>query len=273
MSLSAAAADTHWRLPLILLILGGALSAVLTYAVLAGNSRLLDLNNGVYQALQAHRSPGWDTVMRTITAIGDAAVTVPVALAALAWMLRLRAWRTAGYWALATALGTALVGLIKNLTQVARPQDLYSGLSSFSFPSGHSSMSVVVYGLLAFFISRGWSAGRRWLLLAVTALLIAAIGFSRLYLGAHWFSDVCGGVAMGLAWTSVLVLGWRHNNHHSGELAGLLPLVLTVLLLATAWHVYAGGDAARARYQQAGVVGQQAIISCRPALPGADSIA
>ena len=241
----------YWRLPLALLIIGLLLFAAIAIAVLAGAPRLLELNQDIYQTLQAHRSPGWESVMIVFSAIGDAAVTVPVALVALAWMLWLRAWGTASYWVLATAFGTALVGLIKNLTQVARPQDLYTGLSSYSFPSGHSTMSLVVYGMLAFFISRGMSAGRRWSLMAAAAVLIGGIGFSRLYLGAHWLSDVVGGFALALAWISALVLAWWYGNDRPHRLTGLLPIVLGVLLLATVWHVYFDAEVTSGRYQQA----------------------
>ena len=251
MSFPGNAGEPHWRLPLVVLFVALLLFAIITAAVLMGESRLLAINKGVYASLQAHRNPDLDAVMRAITAIGDAAVTVPVALGALAWLLALRAWRSASYWVLATAIGTALVGLVKNLTQVSRPQDLYTGLSSFSFPSGHSTMGLVVYGLLALFVSRGGSAGRRGWLLSAAVVLIGAIGFSRLYLGAHWFSDVVGGFALGSAWVAAMVLGWQHGCETPRRLRGLLPVVLVVLLLAGTWHIYSGGDTARARYQQA----------------------
>ena len=251
MSYSGHAGKTHWRLPLLLLLVALLLFAIITAAVLMGDSRLLAINKGVYASLQAHRNPELDVVMRAITAIGDAAVTVPVAMGALTWLLALRAWRSASYWVLATAFGTVLVGLVKNLTQVSRPQDLYTGLSNFSFPSGHSTMGLVVYGLLALFVSRGGSAGRRGWLLAAAAVLIGAIGFSRLYLGAHWFSDVVGGFALGSAWVAAVVLGWQQASETPRRLSGLLLVVLGMMLLAGAWHFYSGDDVARARYQQA----------------------
>jgi len=254
-------AAAGWRLPLALLVLGLLVFASITVLVLAGDAGLIELNYGLYHSLQTLRSADWDTLMRVITALGDAAVSAPVALAALAWMLWLRDWRTAGFWALATAGGTLLVGLIKNLTQVTRPQDLYTGLSNFSFPSGHATMSLVVYGLLAYFISRGMSAGRRWSVMLVAALLIGSIGFSRLYLGAHWLSDVLGGYALALAWIAALVLAWAYGNQQPRRLSGLLPVVLIVLLLATAWHVFSGADVARERYQPAQSAASAAVHS------------
>lgn len=220
------------------------------YASSSGSEALRLLDQSLYGWLQQQADANLSTLMIGVTLLGDAAVTVPVVLAALAWMLYRRAWRTASYWALATALGTVWVALVKNLTQVPRPQELYTGLSSYSFPSGHSTMSLVIYGLLAFLISRGWPAGRRWGLMLAAGTLIAAIGISRLYLGAHWLSDVVGGYALGMAWVTLLVMAWRCHRPHSEPLDGLLAVVLAALLLAGSWHVYSNAAAASTRYLQ-----------------------
>lgn len=235
-----------------MLLFGTLLFCALLFLASSGSEPLQILNQAVYDWLQSHADATLSTLMVGVTLLGDAAVTVPVVLAALAWMLHRRAWRTASFWALATAVGTVWVALIKNLTQVARPQDLYTGLSSYSFPSGHATMSLVIYGLLAFLVSRGWSAGRRWSLLLAVGVLIAAIGLSRLYLGAHWLSDVVGGYALALTWVTLVVLAWRYKHPQAEPLKGLLPVALAALLLAGAWHAISNDAAAGARYQQAG---------------------
>jgi len=241
--------STPWPL-LITALLGLLLFVVIAIAVSSHSPSMVALDQLVYQTLQAHRSDGWDQLMVFITQIGDAAVTVPLTLGVLAWMLWRRAWRTAVYWAVAASVGTGLVGLVKNLTEVARPQDLYTGLSSFSFPSGHTAMSMVVYGLLAFFISRELPARQRWWPFVAAGMLTGCIGFSRLYLGAHWLSDVVGGLSLALAWIGMLALAWQRGERCHQPLTGLLPVALLVMLVATAWHVYHGSEASHARYQQ-----------------------
>jgi membrane-associated phospholipid phosphatase len=77
--------------------------------------------------------------------------------------------------------------------------------STFSFPSGHAMVSLAVYGAIALVLARRLSTnGRRALLVGVVAVLVLAIGFSRLYLGVHFLSDVLAGYAAGIAWVSLL---------------------------------------------------------------------
>ena len=77
--------------------------------------------------------------------------------------------------------------------------------STFSFPSGHALVSLAVYGSIALLLARRISSPRRrLLLLGGTGLLVLAIGFSRLYLGVHFLSDVLAGFAAGTAWLALL---------------------------------------------------------------------
>src|SRR3954452_4573764 len=79
-------------------------------------------------------------------------------------------------------------------------------LSSWGFPSGHTMGATIFYGVLALIVTywiRGWRR-RVWIGSAV-AFVIALIGASRIYLGAHYFTDVIGAVAVGLAW---LAFSW-----------------------------------------------------------------
>ena len=76
----------------------------------------------------------------------------------------------------------------------ARSSDPLATESTFSFPSGHALVSLAVYGSIALVVSRRLPRRRdRILLLAATGLLVLAIGFSRLYLGVHFLSDVLAG--------------------------------------------------------------------------------
>lgn len=92
---------------------------------------------------------------------------------------------------------------------------------TYSFPSGHALVSLAVYGALALVLARELSSnGRRALLFAGVALLVLAIGFSRLYLGVHYLSDVLAGYAAGIAWLSLLYVAlevrtrWRYTSRY-----------------------------------------------------------
>lgn len=111
---------------------------------------------------------------------------------------------------LATNAGGAIVEwVLKTTVHRTRPQYAAAFLHghSYSFPSGHTMMSTICFTMLAFIggTLAHWPARRRaWLYVATMALALL-IGFSRLYLGVHYPSDVLGGFAAGMAWLAACV--------------------------------------------------------------------
>jgi undecaprenyl-diphosphatase len=84
-------------------------------------------------------------------------------------------------------------------------EDPLATASSFSFPSGHALVSLAVYGALALVVARHLTSRRAAAaVLAAAAVWVLAIGFSRLYLGVHFLSDVLAGYAAGAAWLALL---------------------------------------------------------------------
>lgn len=74
-----------------------------------------------------------------------------------------------------------------------------------SFPSGHAISSVICYGLLAYFlIPKMPSIFWKWLLVIATLFTLAYIGYSRIFLGGHYLSDILAGYALGLAWAALV---------------------------------------------------------------------
>lgn len=116
-----------------------------------------------------------------------------------------------------TLLGSAAsVYALKVLVARARPSGLIPAITeiSFSFPSGHATASIALYGFLAFLLCRLYPERKRVVLMVAIAIILA-IGFSRLYLGAHFPSDVIAGYALGGLW---LLLGiWITNRIQSSH--------------------------------------------------------
>ncbi|MDD2657857.1 MAG: phosphatase PAP2 family protein [Candidatus Pacebacteria bacterium] len=116
-------------------------------------------------------------------------------------------WRFAAHRAYAAGLVTAVVGagvsgtLLKLLIARARPSGLLPAIAetSYSFPSMHATLAMTFYGFTAYVLCTLYPAQRRSLL-AAAVLIISAIGFSRLYLGVHFPSDVLAGYLLGGAW-------------------------------------------------------------------------
>ncbi len=84
-----------------------------------------------------------------------------------------------------------------------RPEHVaYYKVDHFSFPSGHATTVVALYGLIAYFLCRRYQRQRRRIILAA-AILIVVVGFSRIYLGVHYLSDVLAGFLLGTLWLLV----------------------------------------------------------------------
>ncbi len=154
-------------------------------------------------------------------------------VAVFLWLVWKRAWRTAAYWLGAIAGASALNTVVKVALHRARPGELlYTGSSAFSFPSGHSTVNIVLYGFLAFLIARELQPARRLAIAFAAASFVLLIAFSRLYLGAHWFSDVVGGLAFGMAWIIALGFSYLRKRIEAVGATGLITVGCTTLALA-----------------------------------------
>ena len=231
-------------------LIGGAWLFLGVLEDVLSNDPLVQLDRTIYVLLQGLRTAWADQAMVAITELGGAAGTLGV-IAAVALVIALRRhWRTLGYWLGAAAFAEGLIWVLKDTVGRARPTELYSGHEQFSFPSGHAALAIVVYGFLAFLLARGKSAAARMAISLLAGLAIALIAFSRLYLGAHWFSDVVASLAFGLAWVALLAIAYTHHVH--GE---RLPALPTAALALSALALSGGADV---RYHHAEDVGRYA---------------
>ena len=171
------------------------------------------------------RGPEWFVeVVRDVTALGSFAVLGIVTAGVVLHLLFTGAGRTALVVVLSVIGGTILSTGLKALFDRPRPQ-LFDTVHVFtaSFPSGHATVSAVVYltiGVLLAERARTWPA--RFLYLGGALLLTILIGISRLYLGVHYPTDVLAGWSIGAAW-ALLCLGVAHMLRTRGELRDVAP--------------------------------------------------
>ncbi|QST01271.1 phosphatase PAP2 family protein [Pontibacillus sp. ALD_SL1] len=112
-----------------------------------------------------------------------------------------------------------LTKVLKLLFERQRPEVLqqYDG-TGFSFPSGHTTGSMVFYGFMIYMVSTTkWKKSIRYVLNTILGLLIFLIGFSRVYLGVHFPTDILAGFAFGISWLFVCIYGleltlWRQRR-------------------------------------------------------------
>ncbi len=220
-----------------------ALSAGLGVAILLGLffgwPHLKELDEGLLAVIQGARSTTFDRVMVIVTRAGDFHTQLWAAVLLCLLLLVARQWRAALF-AILTLLGTALAnGALKATFARVRPEVLMEPLSSYSFPSGHSSAA------FAFFLTLGVLAGRgqpprlrlAWLVLA--SLPATAIALSRVYLGVHWTTDVTAGalLAASICAASLTLVQWRSPLHAMAPRVWwlILPACLGLLGAFSVW--------------------------------------
>jgi len=168
----------------------------------------------------AHRSPAWTGIMSVLSFVGSTFMLLVYASCAVGW-LAARRQRVHAVLVVVTTLGAAvLVPLLKHVIARERPPvaDRLAVETSWSYPSGHSLGSTAVLGVIAIVVtSRMTRRVVRALVRAAAALLVVAIGVSRVYLGVHWPSDVLAGWLAGGLWLAfclALTSRWPGLHRH-----------------------------------------------------------
>jgi len=185
-------------------LFGGLAEDLLTGDPIVRFDRVLDAY------LHSLASPPLTTFFLVVTAFGSIETIVLLGVVVAAFFAWGRRWLFLGSWLAAVAGSAVLNHLLKGLFERPRPYFEHPLLieTSYSFPSGHAMESFVVYGMLAYFAVlalRTWES--RVGLVLGAALLVLLIGFSRMYLGVHYLSDVLAGYAAGGVWLSALITG------------------------------------------------------------------
>ncbi|HEY2897017.1 MAG TPA: phosphatase PAP2 family protein [Gemmatimonadaceae bacterium] len=174
--------------------------------------RIAQLDLAVLDWLQQHGTESGEGVFVFVSWLG-APVLVAVDVVVAAWLALRRRWRWLALWAVAIVGGLLLDEMLKLAFHRARPSvaSEFITKSSWSFPSGHAMNSLVGYAMLAFLLREHLTNTRARLVVTIGAvILIAAIGFSRLYLGVHYLSDVTAGYLAGSAWVLACVTAERY---------------------------------------------------------------
>lgn len=155
-------------------------------------------------------------VFAVLTHLGDPLTLIALVVVVSLVLLVRRQTALAFGWAVACAGGGLLNRGLKQIFERVRPvhDHGFAVADGFSFPSGHTSGSVVVYGLLAYLCIRLLPS--RWHVPAVllTTAFAFSTGWSRVFLQVHWASDVIAGFASGLAWLTVCIVAMEIARGH-----------------------------------------------------------
>jgi undecaprenyl-diphosphatase len=184
----------------------------------AGES-LAEFDVALSAALGEHVSLGTLRVFSIITHLGDGVVLVAIGLVVFAVLAVKRLKLLAAAWVVTTLSGAVLNRLLKAIFERSRPLHDHglTAVEGWSFPSGHASGSMLVYGLLAYVVVR--STPSAWHIPAALAgiAIVIFVGSSRVVLQVHYLSDVLAGYASAAAWIAICVAAletvrWREQQ-------------------------------------------------------------
>ncbi len=193
------------------LFLGTVQHVIITKRIVAVDFRIEHL-------LVYFRSPGLTRVFLWITLLGkwQIVVVTSIAVSIILWLRKKRdyiiyLWLALGFDGLFSYLGKLAV-------HRPRPENPVYLENSYSFPSGHAMVSVIFYGFLGYVLIRNLKSWKYKVNIFFVCLIIAmAIGFSRLYLGVHYLSDVWGGYLLGLLILATITTLYEWRRFKKGK--------------------------------------------------------
>src|SRR6202165_4948453 len=209
------------------------LSGAIMISLIARYTQFFPGDQTIARNLQRQRNPWMRRFMIGISVIGFPRIGIPLtfSIAGIFWILR---FRLEAIFVLLTASSNILNTIVKRLIKRPRPtQELVTVarvINEPSFPSGHVMHYMNLFGLLNYLLATNWRSGRlRNVLLTISTALIVLIGPSRVYLGAHWPSDVMAGYVYGGLWFGGLMTAYLRVKSWIHPPAGKTPEVMKPL--------------------------------------------
>ncbi len=198
---SVAAAAVAWVS--VLVVMGGA--AVGIGAILhAGGTGSFD--HETWRWFVDHRSSALDGVAKGLTHVAATSIVIPLTVLISALLVWARRARDAAFVAASAAGAYLITAILKDVVARPRPplaQRLVTE-NDWSFPSGHATQSLALYGALLVLAVASSGRGPRMAAWIAGTVFALAVGWTRLYLGVHWLSDVVGGWIIGGSWLAML---------------------------------------------------------------------
>ena len=208
-------------------------------ATLLASGGPLALDHHLNEVMWGLRNPLADRLMAGLASLGDFQVLGAAAAVALAYLLWRRRWMAAAHWLAALVFGLALTALLEAVIDMPRPPTAPAG---FGFPSVAVTMTTIVFGFFAVLIARELPGRKRVWPYLLAGVITAVIAFARLYLGAHWLSDLIGSTLFGLVWLLILGLAYRSHVARSFWMRPLAALFYGSFIVVGLWHAPGAAD-------------------------------
>lgn len=228
--------NDHHQLTLFFFACLSALCFIAVFICVTHHTAIANLNQPIFTFLQSLRSNALDHFFTVFTLLGDKPTEFGFAALMIIWLISQKHKRAACYVFAASILTAACIGFFKLIYHSPRPDSIQVVASSSSFPSGHTALAFVILGFCAYLGTLLASKVWRKVIYTVYTCLVVLVALSRLYLGAHWFSDIVGSITLGLALLCSLIILYRR------QLQGTRPtkpwLTAITLALCIPWITY-----------------------------------
>ena len=208
----------------------------------------LALDHTIHDFMWSLRNPLADRLMAALACLGDASVLGPAVLVALAYLLWRKRWMAAAHFAAAIVFGLVFTSLLEAAIDMPRPPTAPAG---FGFPSVAVTMTTIVFGFFAVLIARELPGRTRVWPYLLAGVITTLVAFARLYLGAHWPSDLVGGTLFGVLWLLALGIAYRRHVQRSFWMRPLAWLFYGTFTVAALWHAPRRADDLLARFAAA----------------------
>lgn len=196
---------------LVLYLGAGALFVLMAFA--PGERVVQQVDDWWYDAVDVIRVGALTALAHVLNVLGSTWVTLPVRILTTAWLIRAKRYEALAAWLLTILASEPMIWLLKNAYERPRPPGSLVETTGFSFPSGHAIAGTVTAIALVIVLVPAGRKRRRWEIIAGVFAFI--MGGSRVYLHAHWMSDVVAGTVLAAAFA----IGIAALVHETGDAA------------------------------------------------------
>jgi membrane protein DedA with SNARE-associated domain/membrane-associated phospholipid phosphatase len=230
--------NQHRQLMLAVLVILASILFLYTLANVITQGRLTHLNQPVGELLRSLHTQLGDSIMLMMTLLGDKYVQLTAGACLLGWLFWKRYIRAAWHWLCLVGLSCGLAEALKKLYYSPRPEGLLNPQLTSSFPSGHTLLATALFSFLAMLIAHHLPAGRRKTPFLIAGFFIAAVGLSRIYLGAHWLTDVLASLFLGISCATAINLSFLRRESSPLPTKKLATVAISIFLaiwMAFSW--------------------------------------
>lgn len=236
--LASAQGTEEGQLGILLLFILSMLAFVVITVNVINSEGVALLNEPVYQFLRSFYETKVVDWIAFISGIGDPLLLLITGLTIALFLVWRKRYLAALCWFLTVGGGLGFAYFIRQWVAMPRPDGLVFLSHQYSYPSGHALASTLVFGLAAAFIYPSLDPKYRYIPWLISIPLILFTSLTRLYLGVHWFTDVLGGIALGIAAVSFAMFFFRRFEYRMPLIRSILIPGITALILGMTYYYF-----------------------------------